>query len=101
LEADQLKGGSITNYEQWTNDSFAKSTQMNTVFKYITGNPLTLNNITKKVNNSVSYVIYPTKTTLYYHNDNQSAQFYLPDNIVAITDGFAEVEIRFSWIKTG
>ncbi len=46
LQDDQFKGGSITNYESWTNDSFAKSTQLNTIFSYITNNPVNLNNIT-------------------------------------------------------
>ena len=94
-------GGSISNYEMWTNETFAKSTQMNQVFDYITSNPVNLNNITKKVNDTISYVIYNSRTTLFYQNENQTAEFFLPDKIVAIADGFVEVKVTFSWMRIG
>ncbi len=74
---------------------------MVTVFDYITSNPVNLKNITKKGNDATSYVIFDTRTTLFYHNENQTAQFFLPDKIVAIADGFVEVKVTFSWMKTG
>lgn len=77
LQDDQLKGGSITNYEAWTNDTFAKSSQLNTIFSYITNNPVNLNNITKTINDALTYVIRGTRNRPIYHNKNQTAQFYL------------------------
>ena len=74
---------------------------MVTVFDYITSNPVNLKNITKMVDDATSYVIYNARTTLFYHHENQTAEFFLPDKIVAIANGFVEVKITFSWMKTG
>jgi hypothetical protein len=60
-----------------------------------------LNNITKTINDTLTYVIRSTRTTLIYHNKNRTAQFYLPDKIIAITDGIVEINVRFAWSKIG
>ncbi len=35
------------------------------------------------------------------HNQNQTVDFFLHDEIVAIADSFAEFKVTFSWKKTG
>jgi hypothetical protein len=46
------------------------------------------------------YVIYNARTTLTYHNENQTAQI-IPPEIIGIADGFVDVRVRFSWAKLG
>lgn len=59
-----------------------------------------LNNVSFRVNDSVTYVIYDANPTFYYRDTKQKAEIVGNDTIV-IEGGMAEVTINFKWQKIG
>lgn len=59
-----------------------------------------LNNVTWKVNGSVTYTIYEANPIFYYRDSKQKAEI-VGNNTIFIDGGYAEVDINFKWAKTG
>jgi hypothetical protein len=59
-----------------------------------------LKNVSWRVNDSVTYVIYDANPTFYYRDSKQKAEIVGNDTII-IDGGFAEVKIDFKWSKIG